>query len=118
MSELRTPDGLLRELSDLRDRTTRGIEALRTAEDEATETRFAAERAELSAFMDTQGTVADRQAVAKLRSEDERHAAEVARKKVDYIKEHLRAIRDAQMNVQTQARLVEVLYRGAGLGER
>jgi hypothetical protein len=118
MTELRTPDGLLRELTELRDRTTRGIEALRDAETIATDLKFTAEREELTAFIETQGTIADRQAVAKIKSEGARYAAEVARKKVDYVKEHLRALRDAQMNVQTQARLVEVLYRGAGLGER
>jgi hypothetical protein len=60
----------------------------------------------------------DRNAVAKLKSEDARRSAEEAKKKVDYIKEHLKALERSQMSVQTQARLVESMYRGAGQGER
>ena len=118
MSELRTPDSILRELVDIRDRTTRGIEALRQAEEVATDTKFEAEHEELKTFLEAGGTVADRQAVAKLKSLELRQDAEEAKKKADYIREHLRALRDAQMNVQTQAKLVEVMYRGAGQGER
>jgi hypothetical protein len=118
MSELRTPDSILRDLSEIRERITRGIEAIRESEDEATVAKFDAERLELTTFLEAQGSVADRQAVAKIRSEDLRRAAETAKKRVDYIREHVRALRDAQMNVQTQARLVEVMYRGAGQGER
>lgn len=118
MTALRTPDGILSELVSVRDSLSRGIEALRDAEADHIEKKFTAERSELSTFMEAGGTVADRQAVAKLKSEDDRKAAEVAQAKVRYIKAHIDALKDAQMNLQTQAKLVESMYRSAGLGER
>ena len=118
MTELRTPDGIIRELVEIRERTTRGIEALREAEEKSVEDKFVAEKSELVEFLEAGGTIADRQAVAKLRSLDARKTAEESKKKADYVREHLRALERAQMNVQTQARLVESMYRGAGQGER
>ena len=117
-NELRTPDGIIRELVEIRDRVSKGIEILREYEDEYTEAKFAAERAELKAFLDAQGTATDRNAVAKLLSEELRRDAEEAKKKVDYAKTLLKSLEAQQTSVQTQARLVEALYRGAGQGER
>lgn len=118
MSALRTPDSILAELVSVRESITRGIEAHRDAEEAYIEAKFAAERSELTTFVEAGGTIADRQAVAKLRSEDARKAADVAKAKLSYIRAHLDALRDSQMNLQSQAKLVEAMYRTAGLGER
>ena len=79
---LQTPDGILRELVEIRDRISRGIEALRDAEGVYVEAKFAAERLELTTYLEAQGTAGDRNAVAKIRSEELRKDAEVAKKKV------------------------------------
>jgi hypothetical protein len=43
---------------------------------------------------------------------------EIAKAQFNRVKAKLKILEQAQMSVQTQARLVEMMYRSAGLGER
>jgi hypothetical protein len=60
----------------------------------------------------------DRQAVAKLKTEDERLAADLAKAEFNRVKTKMKVLEQAQMSVQTQARLVELMWKSAGQGER
>jgi hypothetical protein len=76
------------------------------------------DRAESLALLESQGTVVDRQATAKLKTEEERLAVDLAKAQLNRVKTKLRMLSESQMSVQTQARMVELTYRSAGLGER
>ncbi len=116
--DIRTPDAIIHELVEIRREAAKGVEAQFAAEEEMVRLVLAAERAEALAVLEAQGTVVDRQAVAKLKSEDERLQADLAKAKLNRIKTKLRQLSEAQMNVQTQARMVELTYKTAGIGER
>lgn len=118
MSEIVTPDVIIRELVSIRSEAQKGIEAQYEAEKELAEAVLALDTAEAKALLDAQGTVVDRQAIAKLKTEDERLRESLARAKFNRVKTKLRLLEQAQMSVQTQARLVELMYRSAGMGER
>lgn len=118
MSDLVTPDLIIRELVSIRAEAQKGIEAQYDAERELAEATLALDMAHAKALLDAQGTVADREAVAKLLTESERLAESLARAKYNRVKTKLRLLEQAQMSVQTQARLVELMYRSAGQGER
>lgn len=118
MTELVTPDAIIRQLVDIRAEASKGIEAQYAAERELADAVLALDTAEAQALLDAQGTVVDRQAVAKLRTTKEREAEGLARAKYNRVKTKLRLLEQAQMSVQTQARLVELMYKSAGIGER
>lgn len=116
--EIRTPDQIIAELVEIRNQAAQGVDAQFQAEAELVRLTLAAERAEALAVLEAQGTVVDRQAIAKLKSEEDRLAADLARAKLNRIKTKLKQLSEAQMNVQTQARMVELTYKTAGIGER
>lgn len=116
--DFRTPDTIIAELVDIRREAAKGVDVQRDAEEEMVRLVLAAERVEALAFLESTGTEKHRQAVAKVKSEPERLEAELAKAKLNRIKTKLRQLSEAQMNVQTQARMVELMYKTAGVGER
>lgn len=116
--DLVTPDAIIAQLVDIREQAARGVSAQYEAEKKLAEATLAADTAEARALLDAAGTVVDRQAMAKLASEKERFAEAIARAEYNRVKTKLRLLEQAQMSVQTQARLVELMYRSAGIGER
>lgn len=118
MSDLVTPDSIIRELVSIRAEAQKGVEAQYLAEKELADAVLALDTAEAKALLDASGTVVDRQALAKLHTETERQNEAIARAKYNRVKTKLRLLEQAQMSVQTQARLVELMYKSAGIGER
>lgn len=118
MSELVTPDNIIQQLVAIRAEANRGVDAQYQAERKLAEASLALDTAEAKALLEAQGTVVDRQAVSKLRTEDERFQEALARAEYNRVKTKLRLLEQAQMSVQTQARLVELMFRSAGQGER
>lgn len=118
MTELEYPHDVIRELSNLRGMAEKGVQILADAEAKQVTLTLEADRAEYSAFLQAQGTVADRQAMAKLASIDARQAAELAKVEVSRVKVKLKQLSEAQMAVQTSARMIELQFRTAGTGER
>jgi hypothetical protein len=112
------PLDVIRELSSLRQQAEKGVQVLAEAEAKQVQLTLAAEREEALAFLEAQGTVADRQAVAKLASISAREAAELAKVEVNRIKTKLKQLSEAQMAVQTSGRMVELQWKTAGVGER
>lgn len=116
--DFRTPDTIIAELVEIRKQAARGVDIQEEVEREYVEALLAAERAEAAAFLEASGTEKLRAATAKLKSEPERMAAELAKVKLNRVKTKLRQLSEAQMSVQTQARMVELTYKTAGVGER
>ena len=115
MTEIVTPDQVIRALTELRAEAEKGIEAQYRAEVELSQKQLEAERAEAAAFLRINGLVADRTALAKLESSDLRAEADIAKAKFNRVKTKLQQLNQSQSAIQTQARMVEITYAQAGL---
>jgi hypothetical protein len=115
MTEIVTPDQVIRALTELRAEAEKGIEAQYRAEIELSQKQLEAERAEAAAFLRINGLVADRTALAKLESSDLRAEADIAKAKFNRVKTKLQQLNQSQSAIQTQARMVEITYAQAGL---
>jgi hypothetical protein len=115
---LLTPDGVIQELMEIRRQSERGVDLLAEAERKMLAAELHAETIEAKALLDAQGTVVDRQSLAKLASTDAREAAQLARIEVNRIKTKLKHLTESQMAIQTAGRMIELTYKTAGVGER
>lgn len=115
MQEIVTPDQIIQALAEIRREAEKGIEAQYHAEVDLAKKQTEAERIEATAFLRVDGLVSDRQALAKLESEEARLEAEVAKAKYNRIRTKLQQLNQAQSALQTQARMVEITYNQAGL---
>lgn len=118
MTSIEYPADVIRELSALRRDAERGVQILADAERKAVELELNLNKQESTIFITAKGSVADRTAIAKIKTAELRLEAEIARIEVNRIKLRLKQITEAQMNVQTQARMVELQWKTAGIGER
>jgi len=115
---LLTPDGVIQELKTIRQQSERGVQMLAEAEEKLLRLELEAETVEAKTLLDAAGTVVDRQAMAKLASRDHREAAGIARVEVNRIRTKMKHLTESQMAVQTAARMIELTYKTAGVGER
>jgi hypothetical protein len=111
MTLIETPHQVILELARIRAESERGIGLLRDAEEEWVRLDLAAEKIEAKAILEAKGTVADKEAIAKLQAAEAKEAAELAKVKVNYIKTKLRHLSEATMGIQTSARMVELDWR-------
>lgn len=117
-NQIETPHDVIVALADIRQQSERGLSLLEEAQKELVRLDQEASRVEYEAFLSSQGTVKDREAVAGLQAQEARTAAELQKVRVDYIKQKLRHLSEATMAIQTSARMVELGWRTAGIGER
>lgn len=113
-----TPDLIIQELMAIRQQSEKGVALLAEAEQKHLELSMAAEKVELQALIEAQGTVVDRQAVSKLASQDMRFQAELAKIEMTRIKSKLKQLSESMMAVMAAGKMVEVTYKTAGIGER
>jgi hypothetical protein len=118
VTSISTPDNVIANLVDIRQQAEAGIRAQYEAELKLARLQLEAERIEAVAMLNAEGNVAHKQAIAKVRSHEARMEAEIARAEYTRIKTKLRHLELAQSSLQTQARMVEITYRTAGIGER
>ena len=118
MNSIIGPDDIIRELRSINEQASKGIALLAEAEKKALELELVADTAEAQALLASSGNIPERQAIAKLKTEKERLEADIATAEVNRIKTKLRHLQDQQSNLQTQARMVELTWRTAGIGER
>jgi hypothetical protein len=118
VTSISTPDAIIENLVDIRQQAEAGIRALYEAEVKLAELQLEAEKTQAVALIHAQGNVAHKQAIATLKSADARLAADIARAEYQRIKIKMRHLELAQSSIQTQARMVEVTWRTAGVGER
>lgn len=116
--EIVTPHDIISELARIRQESERGIALLAEKEAEAVRLELEADTAQAKALLQAQGTVADREAGAKLACTQARFNAALARVEVNRIKLKLKHLSEAMMAVQTSARMVELQWKTAGVGER
>lgn len=99
--------GIVSELRHTQTEIQRGIGILYDCEVKLADAENTYDRELQLAFMNAQGTVADRQAVSRLQASDKRLAADLAKAEYNRVKAKLKALEMAQMSIQTQARLLE-----------
>jgi hypothetical protein len=113
-NELITPGDIVSELARIRGESERGIALLRDAETEWVALDTEATRVQYTAFLEAKGTVADKEAISRLRASEARTTAELAKVKVNYIKTKLRHLSETTMATQTAARMVELQWKTTG----
>jgi hypothetical protein len=89
----------------------KGIEALHRAEVTVAEADLAYERELALAFVNNDGSVADRQAVAKLQAGNKKLDLDLAKAELNRVKAKLRSIESAQVSVSVISKLVEMEYK-------
>ena len=101
------PSNIIKELQELTQTNRKGVDALFDAESELAEAEHELDRVEAHAFLEAQGTVADRQALAKLEAADARLARDIARAKLNRVKTKLRVIESEIMTLATRAKMMQ-----------
>lgn len=101
------PSNIISELQELTQTNRKGVDALFEAEYELAEKEHELDRVESKAFLEAQGTVADRQALARLEAADARFARDIAKAKVNRVKTKLRVIESEIMAVATRAKMTQ-----------
>lgn len=102
---------ILRELNRLTSELSRGFEALYEAESDLAEAEHDLDTVEQKAFLKAEGTVADRTALARLESAQNRLQRDLRRAEVNRIKMKIRSLESALTASQTMARLLETEAR-------
>ena len=103
-----SPSQVIQELQRLIAETEKGNNALYDAEIELADAESELDRVELKTFISKQGTVADRQALAKLEVNELRLKRDLKRAERDRIKQKLRSIEAAMTATQTIAKMVDL----------
>lgn len=101
-----TPATIVEELRAVIVELRKGVAALAQAETKAVQLADEADRIEWRALINVQGTVADKNALAKLESADARLAADIARVEVTRIKAKIRALETESMAISVMAKQV------------
>jgi len=99
--------GITQDLAHIRAEVQKGISVLYDCECKLADAENAYERELQLAFINAQGTVADRTAISRLQASEKRLAADLAKAEWNRVKAKLKALETAQMGIQTSARLME-----------
>lgn len=102
---------IAQQLHRISDEAARGVAVLYDSECKLADAEHAYEKALQLAFINAQGTVADRTAISRLQAADARLAADLAKAEYNRVKTKLKQLELAQMSVQTQSRLIETELR-------
>jgi len=97
----------IQQLQDIATEASKGVKVLYDTECKLADAENKAERALQLAFIEAQGTVADRTAISRLEAADARLEADLAKAEYNRVKTKLKQLELAQMSLQTQARLIE-----------
>lgn len=112
VNELRTPFDVVTELRSIRGQAEKGLALLAEKERELVMLDLEADRVEAVTFLNAHGAVEIRRQESKLAALEARQAAELARIEVSRIKLKLKHLAEAQMAVQTSARMIELEWKG------
>jgi hypothetical protein len=109
---METPKEVIKELEKIRNQSEQGIALLAEAEIKYLELASAADRVEATELLSAQGTIVDRQAVAKLKAMDVRFQADLAKVELNRIKAKIRHLSESQMAVMAAGKLIQMEWRG------
>lgn len=101
------PSEIARQITELTVENNKGYEALYAAEVELAEAEHNLDTVEAKAFLRAQGTVADRQALARLESAQARLERDLAKAKANRIRTKIKTLESALMASATQAKLIQ-----------
>jgi NADPH-dependent 7-cyano-7-deazaguanine reductase QueF-like protein len=101
------PSQIVEEIARLTQENSRGAEALYEAEVALAQAEHDLDLIEQKAFIKTQGTVADRTALAKLESADARLQRDLKRAQLNRIKVKIKTIETTLMALGTQVKLIQ-----------
>lgn len=105
------PSEIVREIARLTQENSRGAEALFEAESALAHAEYELDTIEQKAFIKTQGTVADRTALAKLESADARLNRDLKKAQLNRIKVKIKTIETSLMALGTQVKLMQAEMR-------
>jgi hypothetical protein len=109
--EIISPGHIIQELQRLTAEMDKGSNALYDAECKMADAESAYDRAVSLAFINNQGTVADRQAVAKLQAVEEKLQADLARAEFNRIKVKMKTLSDQATMMAVMSKNVELQWR-------
>jgi hypothetical protein len=109
--EIISPTHIIQELQRLTAEMDRGSNALYDAECKMADAEAAYDKAVSLAFINNQGTVADRQAVAKLQSVDQKLQADLARAEFNRVKTKMKTLSDQATMMAVMSKNVELQWR-------
>lgn len=101
------PIGIIQQLQAIQTEVQRGIGVLYDTECKLADKEAAHEKTLQLAFMNAEGTVADRTAISRLQASEARLEADLAKAEYNRVKAKLKALELSQMSLQTQSRLIE-----------
>lgn len=104
---MNTPQSIIQELTRIQTEASKGVLALYDAEVKLADAEAKYERTLALAFIENDGTVKDKEAVAKLKAADDRLAADLAKAEYNRVKLKLKQLELAQLSTQTIARMLE-----------
>ena len=105
---------VIQELQRLMAEAAKAPKAIYDAELKFVEAEYAAERGFNLAFMNAEGTIADRTAIAKLECGELRLAADVARAELSRVKNKAKHLSDAGILNGTIGRQIELIFKNGG----
>ena len=111
--EIITPGHIVQELQRLTKEMDRGASALYDAECKMADAEAAYDRAVSLAFINNDGTVADRQAVAKLKAVNERLQADLAKAEYNRVKTKMKILSDQATMMAVISKNVEIQWKHA-----
>jgi hypothetical protein len=109
--EIISPTHIIQELQRLTAEMDKGSNALYDAECKMADAEAAYDKAVSLAFINNQGTVADRQAVAKLQSVDQKLEADLARAEFNRVKTKMKTLSDQATMMAVMSKNVELQWR-------
>lgn len=105
---------MISEIQRLTAEASKAPQAIYEAEKLVADKQLAYDRQSALEFMNAQGTVADRENIAKLNSGTERFELELAKAELNRVKNKARQLADAGVLTASIGRQVELIYRNAG----
>ena len=109
---MKTPNLVVDELDEVRHRMATTAEEIRDAEASAVEAERIYKRELATAYRRAQGTAKDREGTALIECERFAEARDAAKAVAAYVKTRRANLEIEQSNLQTQSRLVELVFRG------
>jgi hypothetical protein len=108
---METPGQIVEELQRISKEMEKGASALYDAEVKLADAEATYDKSVSLSFLNSQGTVADRQAVAKLQAIDEKLKADLARAEFNRVKMKMKVLADTATMTAVISRNVELQWR-------
>jgi hypothetical protein len=107
-----TPAQIVEELRAIQKEMEKGSNALYDAEIRLADAEAAYDKAISLSFINSQGTVADRQAVAKLQAVEEKLKADLARAEFNRVKMKMKTLSDRATMTAVMSKNIELQWKG------